>query len=121
MAKLAEIVAAIYDARLFCGLWIDGSFLTAKIDPPDVDIVLHVRAEDGFDPANADHIRLVTWLQQNLKESHLCDSYVNLVPPSGHPFHLQAAGHVAYWHKQFGYSRATMNKGIAVIRIADNP
>jgi hypothetical protein len=121
MTNLEDIAKALSDAKLPGQLWIDGSFLTKKVDPRDVDVVFHARADDGFDPQNSDHRKAIDWLTSNLKQSHLCDSYVNAIPPASHPLHPFFKNHVAYWQKQFGYSRSTLTKGIVVVEFMAAP
>jgi len=112
MSKLEEIVQALGIARLSGELWIDGSFLTKKIDPKDVDLVFQGFVAPGkVDQHDPDHVRAINWLSSNLKNSHLCDSYICLQWPAGQ------SGNPEYWQRQFGLSRGVLAKGIAVIII----
>ena len=42
MAGLAEVIERLIQHRVVGELWVDGSFLTEKINPGDVDVVLRV-------------------------------------------------------------------------------
>jgi hypothetical protein len=98
-------------------LWIDGSFLTQKIDAKDVDVVLRIDAAvyDGGPQALRD---AVDSLNSNLKASHHCDSYVYPVWPKEHARFWFGEYMYAYWLKLYGFNRpgSTM-KGIAVVRL----
>lgn len=118
IAGLEQIIEALNASKVAGELWIDGSFLTVKTDPGDVDIVFHAKIANGVDPGEPDHVIVLTWLNSNLHESHLCDSYISLENPDGSP---PPAGDRAYWHKQFAYSRGTLSKGIAVVEIGARP
>lgn len=114
MRNLEIVVDELKRAGVAGELWVDGSFLTEKIDPNDVDIVFHGLIGRAVDPANEAHSKVMWWLHSNLRASHRCDSYICLQNPPGLP---QGQTNREYWQKQFGYSRGTMNKGIAVIEI----
>jgi len=97
-------------------LWIDGSFLTQKVDPQDVDIVLRTTSTflAGANPAQ----RLaIEGVRLNLSNVSLCDSYVLFEFPQGDPNFGQGQWMVAYWIKQFGFSRDENLKGIAVLAL----
>jgi hypothetical protein len=112
MDGIRDIVRALQASGIAGELWVDGSFLTEKIEPRDSDIVFCCDPMRGFDTSNPDHRSVVNWINSNLKASHLCDSYVNVVMPPGYPGSIPGR---AYWQRQFGLSRGSMNKGIAVI------
>lgn len=73
MAGLEAIIRRFVDTRIEGELWIDGSFLTEKIDPGDVDVLLRIRAE-FFDNATPEQVRTLEWLEKGLKSSFRCDT-----------------------------------------------
>jgi hypothetical protein len=95
-------------------LWVDGSFLTNKVDPADVDIVLCV---DGpfIDNASATQQAVVQWVAGNLKASLMCDSFVCAVYPPDHAKYVYGRDWQAYWRGMFCFSRRMDVKGLAVI------
>ena len=117
MSNLESIVAEIQRVNLHGDLWVDGSFLTKKINPGDVDFVLHVTEGQGFSQQKNEHVRVMKWIGSNLKASHKCDSFHNIIPPVVHMTYTIAIARKAYWEKQFGYSRGNIAKGIAVIHV----
>ncbi len=117
MCNLELIIIEIKNADIRGDFWVDGSFLTRKSDPKDVDVVFHVREGQGFSVADQKHTALINWLHSNLKISHGCDSYVNVIPPVFHLAYSSAMKRFSYWERQFGLSRGGMNKGIAVLKL----
>jgi hypothetical protein len=101
-------------------LWIDGSFLTEKIDPPDVDFVVVVE-ETFFASATPEQESIMNWLceddTQPAKLAFTCDSYSLYRLPSTDPSYVSYAVLDAYWKKQFGTSRDGESKGMALIAV----
>lgn len=101
-------------------LWIDGSFLTEKIDPKDVDVLL--RYDGAAFNAGPQSLRdTVRWVIANQKHTLLCDSYVLMEYPVGHALHTEGVWWYSYWHRQYGFSREVDPKGIVVIDLGSAP
>jgi len=63
--------------------------------------------------------RLVEGISTNLKSTpYLCDSYVHVEYPKGHPLYWDGEWMRAYWIRQFGVSRGKENKGMAVVSVS---
>lgn len=97
-------------------VWLDGSFVTEKIDPEDVDILIRVssalydndrRVRDAVDWAS----------QEERRDSHNCDSYKWIEYDSGHPLFPDSENDRNYWTRFFGTSRKGVAKGIVTITI----
>ena len=102
-------------------LWVDGSFLTEKINPGDVDVVLRIQSS-VYDDGTSEQRMMVDWIRGNLKEYNLCDSYVFHEFPKDDPDYSLGKRDRDYWSKWFGHSRSQVPKGIAVIElIGDTP
>lgn len=97
-------------------LWVDGSFITEKINPKDVDIVLRVNGS-LYDAGTKDQRNAIDWLIDNQKLTLKCDSYVLFEYPAGHPLHDEGRWWYSYWHKQWGFSRDDDPKGIVVLAL----
>lgn len=116
MDGLDQIVNQLQAAGIAAEVWVDGSFLTAKRDPNDSDIVLRIPAS-GYENGTDEQRRILDWVRSNLKNDHLCDSYIFYVYPSNDERAVLNDYNHAYWIRQFGFSRGQELKGIAVIQL----
>jgi hypothetical protein len=93
-------------------IWVDGSFLTEKLNPDDADILLLVGSDDyrQFSQQQKDFIAHLSG--QSLYHQYRLDNYVAVVgqDASGQYQH-------AYWLRQFGFSRDNRMKGILTITV----
>lgn len=117
MTGLEAIVAKLENEGIVGKLWINGSFLTQKIDPADVDLALRIEAE-VYDNGTDEQRETIEWLNSNLSSSHGCDSYVFMVWPRSHPNYLVGEDMERYWERQWGRSRQLTEKGIAVVSLS---
>jgi hypothetical protein len=120
MDGLKQILDLIRATSINSGsVWIDGSFLTAKIDPNDVDFVVCVDA-DIYDNGTVEQQAILDSIaNDDLKSSHGCDCYVSLAWPTGHALHAEGQRNRDYWKRQFGNSRSGDAKGIAALNLGD--
>jgi hypothetical protein len=123
MTGLETVIAALRREGVVGEVWVDGSFLTEKIDPKDSDILLHVEG-DFYDNATPEQRRVIDWVKdEDLKTPHDCDSYVYFDYPTGHPWYWLGVYMLAYWIRQYGFSRDDASgtpqyiKGLAAIRL----
>jgi hypothetical protein len=116
MSGLKQIVDRLLAVKVQGELWIDGSFLTEKIDPNDSDVVLFVQST-FCDGATTEQMQAINWVNGDLKSSHCCDSYVSIEYPQTHPLFWHGEYWKAYWMKQWGFSRDDEMKGIAVVSL----
>jgi hypothetical protein len=114
MDGLEAVVARVVSIGIEGELWVDGSFVTEKIDPRDADIVLRIAAELYGVPEKRE---VINWINSNLKDSHRCDSYTLSEYPPSDPLYPEGELDRSYWHRQFGFSRGLEYKGIAVIAL----
>ena len=78
MRHLWTVAGCLSQWGIECDLWIDGSFLTEKIDPPDVDFL--VLLPEGFsDAATSEQAVIIEWLcedrAQLAKAMMACDAH----------------------------------------------
>lgn len=116
MDALAKAIARIAAAGIPAELWIDGSFLTEKIDPTDIDLVLIVPAHVTLSPTLAIRATL-DWIGSDATlESEGLDAYVLTKHQAGA---MEVVWHVerARFEKLFGteYDDVTP-KGVGVMR-----
>ena len=116
MIGLEDVVDRLLKAGVVGEIWTDGSFLTEKIDPEDVDILLHVQA-DFYNRATDAQRALIDWVGSNLKAAHRVDSYLWLEHQrqTGDSDYWDALWDRSYWIRQFGFSREDEVKGMAIL------
>jgi len=116
MTNLEFVIGRLTEAKICGEVWIDGSFLTEKIDADDVDFVLRV---DGafYDTSDATQRAVMDWVNDNLYDTHKCDSYLYSEYAEGDPNYWLGQYMHAYWMKQWGFSRGGVMKGIAVVKL----
>jgi hypothetical protein len=116
MNGIEDIAHRLSNERVIGDLWVDGSFMTTKVDPVDADLVLRIQAS-FFDAATPQQRTVIDWARTNLKGSHRCDSYMFTEWPPGHSNYWLGEYMHAYWLRQYGFSRGQALKGIAVIEL----
>jgi hypothetical protein len=115
-AGLQSVITELTISGVRGEMWVDGSFLTQKIDPEDVDLVAKVPST-FYDTCTAQQRAKIDWINGNLKVSHFCDSYLWVEFPVGHQHYWNSEWQKAYWIKQFGFTRGQNLKGIAVVTL----
>ncbi len=118
MGGLEAVINFLSTEKVAAEIWLDGSFLTEKIDPEDSDIVMVIQG-DVYSKGTPTQKQLIDLISQNLKSTkYLCDSYVHVEYPKNHPMHWDGEWMRAYRIRQFGVSRGDENKGMAVLNIS---
>lgn len=84
-------------------MWIDGSFLTTKVNPKDIDLVVFYTLED----LNPEVAARINELIHEVSRFLRCDAYLCFVNESE-----QENERKTYWQKQFGQDRDKNEKGI---------
>ena len=115
MDGLEQVIKELDRVKVSTDIWVNGSFLTEKIDPEDVDIVLRMEGA-VYDQGTSEQQQVIDWIAGNLKVSHSCDSYVFYEYPDGDPLHDLGEWMHAYWLRQFGFSREDDFKGLARLK-----
>ena len=117
MEGLESVVGYFQKENVCAEIWIDGSFVTEKIDPKDVDIVLCIQHDQyrKMPPKQRDVVRWYT--TQDLLGSYGCDNYYFVEYSAGHPDFDKGQIVRNYWLDTFGEDRDGFKKGIAAIKI----
>ena len=113
MAGLEAVLDLLNQNGMRGDVWVNGSFTTEKLNPDDCDLIFMTSTEAAraFSPAQR---QFYEWFNRtSLKGSHRCDNYA-LAQDENHPAN---EWFVAYWLRQFGFSRADEMKGLAVVEI----
>ena len=113
-ALLEQMVSELGAAAILCDLWLDGSYLTEKRDPDDIDLSLKLDADvaDRLSTAQGD---LLERIAQGGYEPRL-NSYV-LIHPVGHTRRGTELDRWPYWAEWWGVDRGGWCKGVAVLRV----
>jgi hypothetical protein len=113
MAGVEAICGSLSTALSPAQVWVNGSFLTQKIDPADVDLAVRL-AQAALPNPGPEQQALMGRIAS--KQFPGCDSYVLIEYPVGHPHYATGDMMRAYWQRQFGFTRTDQFKGVAVIR-----
>jgi hypothetical protein len=113
----ADLIAIIKEYMQF----IDGSFVSNKNDPGDIDLVCFIDGDviDNLSPSDKVKIRSL-FLGPLTKASHNCDAYFCPCYPETHKNYQHYRAQRKYWMGEFGYDRVDVPKGIVVV-IAKSP
>jgi hypothetical protein len=117
MEGLNKFIQRLNAENVLGDMWVNGSFLTEKIDPKDIDLVLRC---DGalYNTGTPEHRAAIDWVIANQKSTLMCDSYVLFEYPVGHPLHAEGLWWYSWYHKWWGFSRDDDPKGIVVISLS---
>lgn len=115
MSGLEYIFEQFRKERISQQFWVDGSFMTEKIDPSDVDIVLPFHNE-AYNNLKPNQLKVIQWYTgENLRPNHKVDNYHFFeYSQDDSDFEIGQAAR-EYWLNMFGTDRDGFKKGIAVI------
>ena len=81
MQKLEEVIDAIEHGGIRGDIWLDGSFLTEKLNPDDVDVLLSVTSEE-YRAMDDNQRAFFDWFRNtSLYENYKCDNYGIILDP----------------------------------------
>jgi len=101
-------------------LWIDGSFLTRKPDPSDIDLILRMQAHE-YNHSSRVKRAFIDWLCSPEAKSRMnCDVFNLIEYPATDIRYVQSVNDRRDWLQFFGtYRDDTTPKGLAVITLLD--
>jgi hypothetical protein len=117
MEGLIAAITILESAGLKGDLWLDGSFLTDKTDPEDVDLALRMDNDFFEKLSNSQRFIADWWSDKDLRPGFFCDSYLFIEFDRGDPRYFIGDYSRRYWMGWFGKSRAGVKKGIAVLKL----
>ena len=105
-----------------CEQFLDGSFVTSKNDPGDIDLVMFIDATvvDAL-PHDKQQALMELVAGPNTRANYHCDAYFCPIYPAGHPMSDAARQKRKYWMGEFGYDRSDVPKGIVHVTFAAPP
>jgi len=117
-SNFQEVVDDLIRVQISCDIWIDGSYLTEKIDPEDVDFVVDIPVDMAISPSAEQWLILSDLSQQKFKSSHDLHSFVMFSAPPMHALGGNSIVQHQQWEKDFGFSFVgRVPKGIAVLEV----
>jgi hypothetical protein len=115
MGGFTDLLRRIKRSNVDGELWINGSFVTEKINPKDIDFVLCVSSE-LYDNSTGEQREVLDLISDtDLKPQYLCDCYLSVAWPEGHDLYQWGQEDRARWRKLFGHSRANEAKGLVLL------
>jgi len=88
MNLVQDICSGLSAVGLRAEVWVDGSFLTAKIEPDDVDVVACLNASALVTPTSAQLAAIERLSKQEHGDGAFnCDSYIHIDYDVGHGRH----------------------------------
>jgi uncharacterized protein DUF6932 len=113
-----ELLDAVQKIVPVSAFWIDGSFVTTKEDPGDIDLVSHLDGEalDALKPI--DQMLLGGLVSGHWSRDRSgCDSFFVSVYPAGHSANAEYEKTAAWWDSFFGQDRSGNAKGYVELEI----
>ena len=115
---LEELVQRFLREGIPCEMWIDGSFLTEKPEPDDIDVAVKIDL-DVSENLNASQ-RLLVDDANEAEYIQGIDSFVFVSYPRGHDLYGSDLDERETWAEQFGMEHAQVwCKGLAVLRLGE--
>ena len=116
MDLIEEVIKKLNYEQVVGELWLDGSFVTEKIDPDDVDVLLHVSANPY--ESDARFRSAVDWATDPArKDTHSFDAYKWVEYKAEHPLFRLSERDRKDWSEFFGHGRNKAAKGIITISL----
>ena len=117
--NLQWLIAELRRLRLPCRLWIDGSFLTQKIEPDDIDLVADFEIKVLENLASDQQVFVENLADFKYRDDPMkLHTFVMFRAPLGHPARMQAEALERQWIRDFGYSFVNKTpKGIVLLEV----
>jgi len=100
-------------------IWVNGSFVTTKIAPKDIDVVIFWNSNFII----SKQVVLASLAYPESFKKHGIDAYFVFVYPEGHPKRFETVADMAYWMYQFtktkpDHRRNSYRKGFLTLNIS---
>lgn len=115
--KLEKLVSKYECEGIPCDIWIDGSFVSSRKEPNDIDLLVQIDADvaERLTPS-----QMVLVDDTDLGSYDGLDSYVDTVYPRGHELAEKLEDDDRTWAKLFGVGHDDrLLKGIAILRVLE--
>jgi hypothetical protein len=116
---LEQLVQDLLAMKLCCEIWVDGSFLTSKGNPSDIDVIIKFDYDvtANFTQDQKDFVDKLETGEYNTR----IDSFVFTALPRDHPEFVLGESERSGWAELFNVEHGQYwLKGVAVIRVGEN-
>jgi hypothetical protein len=117
--KVEEFIQALLTKKITCEVWINGSLLTEKPEPSDIDatIIIDCDVEQGL---SSEERAFLFSIEDSFALREI-DLFVLVRYPKGHEYYGDEANDPASgWHEQYGIEHSeTWLKGFVVMRLGE--
>jgi hypothetical protein len=116
--NLIKILDRLKALNIPCKVWVDGSFLTKKIDPDDVDFVIDLPVTISDNPTPAQKAFLNQLASHAFCKMEKLHSFLMFDAPVMHAEYALSQQLHAQWERDFGFAYVSKEaKGIAVLAV----
>jgi hypothetical protein len=115
MDGLRQVVGALNQSGYHLEIWVNGSFLTEKLNPKDSDVAVRFDGVEFDTSPPALQQQFATFIRTDFQDSHQCHLFAFPEYPAGHALYDYGQWRRGYWLNKFGFSRAEEPKGLAVV------
>lgn len=117
LTNLESVLAMLNGIGAKMEVWVDGSFLTQKINPDDVDFVARIESQvwRSLSPNQCSDLRAFN--KTDFWATHKVDAFTYIEQDKSYRIRDQGEWDRAYWIRQFGFSRKDEPKGLAVLSL----
>jgi hypothetical protein len=113
LQSLEGVITEINQQSIQGRIWIDGSFLTEKLNPDDADIALVISGAAFRSLTPAQRSYFDAFRKTSLYDRYRIDNYGVVIDESD----PRGDWVLAYWLRQFGFSRSNEMKGILDVHV----
>lgn len=101
--------------------WVDGSFVTTKLNPGDIDIVTFMDLErlNALSRDNQAAVERLVKGRECTKAAYGCHTFLVPSCEPNHPFFPKFEQRRRYWRKWFGKTRPGRSKGFVAMALGD--
>jgi hypothetical protein len=119
---LERLVAALGAKGLACEIWVDGSFVTEKPNPADIDltVVFHGAELDRLARDDRDAAIDLLAMERDGRFRPDLHLFMAALRPAGHPDHAALTGMLDYWAQWWSVTRENWVKGFAVVKLGES-
>ncbi len=121
MDGFQSFLQILSELKVPCSMVVDGSFLTEKINPEDIDFAVIVEPK-FYDNCSDEQRAFLHWIrdEKEPRDRYLCDCYLAVEFTPGHKEYYDGMLDRAWWVNLYSESVVYKRKrGVAIIRVTE--